>query len=65
MNIEVNGEERRTEAGTIEVLVAQLGHEAAHVATALNGDFVPRPERAAAFLKDGDRVEILAPMQGG
>lgn len=35
------------------------------VATALNGRFVPAAKRAAALLSEGDRIEILAPMQGG
>jgi len=35
------------------------------VATAVNGEFVPATERRAARLADGDRLEVLAPMQGG
>ncbi len=35
------------------------------VATALNGEFVPAGSRPGAGLKDGDRLEVLAPMQGG
>jgi sulfur carrier protein len=35
------------------------------VATALNGDFVPAGLRAATPIRDGDRIEVVAPMQGG
>jgi sulfur carrier protein len=35
------------------------------VATALNGDFVPRDKRAATQIGNGDKVEIVAPRQGG
>ena len=37
----------------------------AKVATALNGEFVPARVREAIRLKDGDRIEIVAPRQGG
>ena len=65
MIIDVNAEGTEVAAATLDALVAELGHEPDAVATALNGEFVPRAERAAAFLKGGDRVEILSPMQGG
>ena len=35
------------------------------VATALNGQFVPVGSRTNARLAEGDRLEVLAPMQGG
>ncbi|MEL6479534.1 MAG: sulfur carrier protein ThiS [Pseudomonadota bacterium] len=65
MQIIVNGTAHSTGAGTLAALVEELGHDAAVVATALNGDFAPRGARAATPLAEGDRVEILAPMQGG
>lgn len=65
MRIEVNGEPRDTEARSLAEALAELGLSEAVVATALNGDFVPRGERAATPLKAGDRIEIVAPMQGG
>jgi sulfur carrier protein len=42
-----------------------LGYGEAVVATALNGEFVPVSSRNEARLTEGDRLEILAPMQGG
>lgn len=35
------------------------------VAVAINECFVPRSQYAAHRLNDGDRVEVLAPVQGG
>ena len=32
---------------------------------AVNGAFVPRQARAATLLAEGDKVEIVAPRQGG
>ncbi len=61
----VNGEPRETEAATLKILLSDLGYADAIVATALNGKFVPSPERTTTAIRNGDRVEILAPMQGG
>jgi len=35
------------------------------LATALNGEFVPARKRGEASLREGDRIEIVAPRQGG
>ena len=45
--------------------LAELGYGGLVVATAVNGDFAPAGQRATLLLHDGDRVEVLAPMQGG
>jgi sulfur carrier protein len=63
--IRLNGEPVETHARTLAELVEAEGHAEAAVATAVNGDFVPRQERAATLLAAGDRVEIVAPRQGG
>ncbi|HSI39715.1 MAG TPA: sulfur carrier protein ThiS [Xanthobacteraceae bacterium] len=65
MKIIVNGDESETGARTLAELLAELGFADAIVATALNGAVVRAPTRAATALGDGDRIEILAPMQGG
>jgi len=61
----VNGEATDTGARNLAELIAGLGFAEGAVATALNGDFVPKGARAAAELADGDRIEIVAPRQGG
>ncbi|MDX6750659.1 sulfur carrier protein ThiS [Geminicoccaceae bacterium 1502E] len=65
MPIEVNGEPRRVAAGTVAGALEELGWGTARVATALNGEFVPAAARAGRALARGDRLEVLAPMQGG
>ncbi|MDF2618426.1 MAG: thiamine biosynthesis protein ThiS [Xanthobacteraceae bacterium] len=65
MKIIVNGEPADTRAGTLADLLAELGLTGAMVATALNGAMVRAVKREATAISDGDRVEILAPMQGG
>ncbi|WP_428030888.1 sulfur carrier protein ThiS [Ancylobacter sp.] len=65
MKIIVNGEPADTRAGTLAGLLAELELTDAIVATAVNGDMVRAARREATPIADGDRVEILAPMQGG
>lgn len=65
MKILVNGAWRDTGAGDLASALQELGYGDAIVATALNGEFVPTNARADTRVADGDRVEVLAPMQGG
>lgn len=64
MNITLNGEARATTAATLADLLSDFGF-GPKVATARNGDFIPASLRAATPLADGDRIEVVAPMQGG
>jgi sulfur carrier protein len=61
----VNGERAETGARSLAELLAQLGYDQEAVATALNGAFVPRRAREGTPLRPGDRIEIVAPRQGG
>ena len=65
MQILVNNEPREIEGSTLADLLRELGFGGAVVATAVNGSFVPAGQRPARELRDSDRVEVLAPMQGG
>ena len=53
------------QATTLEELLRERGLGQARVATAVNEEFVAAAERPVHELKDGDRIEIVAPMQGG
>jgi sulfur carrier protein len=61
----VNGEPREIAAASLAEALQALDYGEAKVATALNGEFVPARARAATPLNEGDRIEILAPKQGG
>ena len=61
----VNGEPCEVEAANLADLLRKLDYADAIVATALNGEFVPARRREATPVRDGDRIEILAPRQGG
>ena len=65
MRLVVNGEPQDVPAATLAEAVQSLDFGEAKVATALNGEFVPAPARALTPVKDGDRIEIVAPRQGG
>jgi sulfur carrier protein len=61
----VNGEAVETPARTLAELIAEQGFDEGAVATARNGDFVPRQSRTEARLAPDDEIEIVTPRQGG
>ena len=65
MRLVVNGESHEVHGATLAEALQSLDLADAKVATALNGEFVPARARAATPVKDGDRIEIVAPRQGG
>ncbi len=65
MKIELNGEAHHTEAENLAELCQLLELGDSKVATALNGMFVPEDGRHAHLLRDGDKIEILTPREGG
>jgi len=65
MRILVNGAWRETGGAELASVLAELGYDDAVVATAVNGEFVAAAARPATPIADGDRIEVLAPMQGG
>jgi sulfur carrier protein len=65
MQIHVNGKQLEVEATTLDGLLRELDFAEAHVATALNQNFVRKTDRPQTPLKEGDAVEILSPRQGG
>ncbi len=65
MKLIINGETQEIGVSTLTDLLIALEYEGDWLATAVNGDLVHREDRSEANLADGDRVEILSPMQGG
>lgn len=64
--ITLNGEPRAVADGdTLADLVAALGQPPQAVATAVNGEFVPRTARSTVTLREGDAVFTFQPIQGG
>jgi sulfur carrier protein len=65
MKIVLNGEPRDVRAERLDAALDELGYGGSAVATAVNGAFVPVAARHGQRLGHGDRVEVLAPRQGG
>lgn len=65
MRISLNGEGREVDARTLAEAMTALDFAGAVVATAVNGQFVPASMRHDYQLREGDEIEVVAPMQGG
>ncbi|MFT7824100.1 MAG: sulfur carrier protein ThiS [Sulfurimonas sp.] len=66
MTISVNGEQKTFEAESmsVEELLEKLGYKEGF-AVARNRTFVLKTTYHETVIKDGDEVDILAPVQGG
>ena len=66
IEIRLNDERRQVDDdSTLAALVESLGQAPAALATAVNGDFVPRTQRRDCRLRDGDVVTTFQPITGG
>ena len=66
IEIRINGKTHQLEAGTtLAALLESLGQTPAALATAVNANFVPRAERHACCLQQGDAVTTFQPITGG
>ena len=64
--VNVNGEPREVEPGTtVAQLLEMLGQAPDRVATAIDGDFVPRDARPARELPPGAQVTLFQAIVGG
>jgi len=50
---------------TLQEMLAQKTGVAAHVAIAINNQFIPKSMFADTVLREGDRIDLIVPMQGG
>ena len=66
MQIFVNGDRHDIEPATLALALNALGYGGKKIATAVNGRFVAAPRASRkSTLSDGDKIEVVAPMQGG
>lgn len=65
MDLIVNGEAKRASAQSVRALLAELAYEGGFFAVAVNQNVVPRRDWDQPVLKDGDKIEIVSPRQGG
>lgn len=50
---------------TLQEMLEQENSIAAHIAIAINNRFIPRSMFASTILQEGDRMDLITPMQGG
>jgi sulfur carrier protein len=65
MRIFLNDDAHDVDAATLAAALESLGLAGRKIATAVNGRFVAATARPSTRLADGDRIEVVAPMQGG
>jgi len=66
MQIILNGETHNIDAEqTISALLQEQGYDGKLVAVAVNNTFAPKSSYTTHTIHDGDKLEIVAPMQGG
>lgn len=66
MQLTVNGDPvELPRAATLAELAARLGLAGQRVAFEVNGTIVPRSQRDAHALRDGDKVEVVSAIGGG
>jgi sulfur carrier protein len=62
----INGHEKTFEAPlNLYDVLEQTDYIEMMIAVAHNGTFVPKAQYKVTHMKDGDLIEIVAPMQGG
>jgi sulfur carrier protein len=66
ITVNLNGQPRQLSAGcSVADLLAQQGLDPTQLATAVNGEFVPRPQRTERRLHEGDVVLGFQAIVGG
>ena len=65
MKIMVNGTPAEFVCEALPEVLHELGYGDERVATAVNERFVPAAARSGVTLFPGDRLEVVAPRQGG
>ena len=66
IQVSVNSDMKQVdEALPLSELLSDWGFDCQKVAVAVNEDFVPRSAYAATCLQENDRVDVVAPVQGG
>ena len=65
ITVVVNGSPESTTASNLQAWVEARGMQPAALATAVNGQFVPRSLRAQQLLAEGDTILTFQPIEGG
>ncbi|KTC79055.1 sulfur carrier protein ThiS [Legionella cherrii] len=52
-------------SSTLQAILERKNGIAAHAAIAINNQFIPKSMLAETTLCEGDRIDLIVPMQGG
>ncbi|HUH36683.1 MAG TPA: sulfur carrier protein ThiS [Spongiibacteraceae bacterium] len=64
--VQLNGEARELGAAlSLSQALEQWGYRCDKVAVAINTEFVPRSRYHEIVIKNGDALDVVAPVQGG
>lgn len=61
----VNGQVTDLVEKNLAKFVAMKTKEGTQIAVAVNEEFIPKAEYENTELREGDRIELVTPMQGG
>jgi len=65
IEISVNGDHKALEHSNLMQALEHWGYQCDKIAIAINGHFIPRHSFASTELQAGDKLDIVAPIQGG
>lgn len=65
MKILLNGKNHEVQNAQLSELIEELGYAEAFIGVAVNGEVVPKTRHPKTVLLEGDRIEVIAPLQGG
>ena len=65
MRIVLNGKTCEVIATRLDQVLIECGYKSPSIATALNQTIVHKQDHAQTDLKDGDQLEVVAPIGGG
>ncbi len=66
ITVSINGEKKALPEGcTIKEMLTLLGFEGEWLGVAVNMTFIPKDAFETTTLKEGDAVDVLAPISGG
>ena len=64
-NLYINGQLQQSQAENLAQLLLEMQVDLASVACAVEQTFVPKSMYSQTILSEGQKIEILSPMQGG
>lgn len=50
---------------TLKEILVENNAFSEHMAVAINNQFIPKPMFSSTVVQEGDRIDLIVPMQGG